>query len=145
MLFRSGVAAAVIAAVVLWLTRKKRSLPGHSWLARAVLVALPVVPLLPLAANTFGWIFTETARQPWLAFGLFFTADGVSPGLTSAEVLASLIGFGVLYGVLAVIWTRLVLHLARLDLSPDPEAPDPGADDPAGSPNRTGAPIAPSY
>lgn len=146
----AGVAAAVIAAVVLWLTRKNRPLPGHSWLARTVLVALPVVPLLPLAANTFGWIFTETARQPWLAFGLFFTVDGVSPGLTSAEVLASLIGFGVLYGVLAVIWTRLVLHLARLDLSPDPEAADrgaadSGADDPAGVSRHPGTPIAPSY
>lgn len=133
----TGMLVAAIAALVLWRTRKMRPLQGSDRLGRVLLASLPVLPLLPLAANTFGWIFTETARQPWLAFGLFFTRDGVSPGLTEAEVLASLLGFGLLYGILAVIWTRLVLHLARLDLSPDPEAPA------AADPDR--ATSAPSY
>src|SRR5699024_6319161 len=121
----AGVVAALIGIVVLWLTRKGRPMPTAGRLGPVALWTLPVVPLLPMAANTFGWIFTETARQPWLAFGLYFTVDGVSPGLTRAEVLASLIGFGLLYGILAVIWTRLVLHLSRQDLTPDPDAPQP--------------------
>ena len=79
---------------------------------------LPLIPLLPAAANTFGWIFTETARQPWLAFGISKVADGISPGLTRAEVLASLVGFTVVYGVLAVVWFRLVRHLSRQPLAP---------------------------
>ena len=79
---------------------------------------LPLVPLLPAAAATFGWLFTETARQPWLVFGLFRTADGVSPGLTAGEIVASLIGFAVVYGALAVVWVRLVMRLARTDLTP---------------------------
>jgi len=131
----AGVLVAAIAALMLWRTRNGRALDRGRRLDSWVMGSLPLVPLLPLAANTFGWVFTETARQPWLAFGLFFTRDGVSPGLTEAEVLASLIGFGVLYGILAVIWTRLMLHLARQELSPDPDAPVP--DD---APAATGAP-----
>ena len=131
-----GMLVAAIAALVLWRTRRMRPLDRSGRIGRVLLLSLPVLPLLPLAANTFGWIFTETARQPWLAFGLFFTADGVSPGLTEAEVLASLLGFGLLYGILAVIWTRLMLHLARQDLSPDPELP---------ATDREHASSAPSY
>src|SRR5262249_7766657 len=90
------------------------------WLTRW----LPAVPLLPAAANTLGWIFTETARQPWIAFGISKVADGISPGLTSAEVLASLLGFTVVYGVLAVVWFRLIRHLSRQPLAPAPVASD---------------------
>ena len=109
-----GVLAAVVAAYYLWSTRRDR--PAHPLLTRF----LPLIPILPAAANTFGWIFTETARQPWLAFGISRVADGISPGLTRGEVLLSLIGFAVVYGVLAVVWLRLVRHLSRQPLSPAP-------------------------
>jgi cytochrome d ubiquinol oxidase subunit I len=42
--------------------------------------------LLPLGANAAGWIFTETARQPWLVFGILKTEDGISPGVSVTEV-----------------------------------------------------------
>jgi cytochrome d ubiquinol oxidase subunit I len=109
-----GMLAAAIAAFYLWRTRKGRSAPR--WLTRW----LPLIPLLPTAANTLGWIFTETARQPWIAFGISKVADGISPGLTNAEVIASLTGFAVVYGVLAVVWLRLIRHLARQPLHPAP-------------------------
>jgi len=115
-----GMLAAAVAAYYLWSTRKHRT--AHPLLLRL----LPLIPLLPAAANTFGWIFTETARQPWLAFGISRVADGVSPGLTRGEVLVSLIGFAVVYGILAVVWLRLVRHLCRQPLAPAPE-PEPGA------------------
>ena len=41
--------------------------------------AAVIVPLLPLSRNSFGWIFTEMGRQPWIVFGLMKTAAGVSP------------------------------------------------------------------
>ncbi|MBM2623022.1 cytochrome ubiquinol oxidase subunit I [Actinoplanes sp. LDG1-06] len=106
----AGMLAMVIGGYYLWRTRKGRRAPR--WLTRW----LPLIPLLPAAANTFGWIFTETARQPWIAFGISKVADGISPGLTSSEVIASLAGFTVVYGVLAVVWLRLVRHLARQPL-----------------------------
>jgi len=113
-----GVLAAVVAAYYLWSTRRDRT--AHPLLTRL----LPMIPLLPAAANTFGWIFTETARQPWLAFGLTRVADGLSPGLTRGEVLASLIGFTVIYGILAVVWLRLIRHLSRQPLAVPAAAAD---------------------
>ncbi|MFC7272622.1 cytochrome ubiquinol oxidase subunit I [Paractinoplanes rhizophilus] len=106
----AGMLAAAVGALYLWRTRKNRAAPR--WLTRW----LPLIPLLPAAANTLGWIFTETARQPWIAFGLTKVADGISPGLTSAEVLASLAGFTVIYGIVAIVWFRLIRHLARQPL-----------------------------
>jgi cytochrome bd ubiquinol oxidase subunit I len=128
-----GVLATAVAAWVLWRTRRGRDLEpaGRGWLAlgdRWLVRFLPVIPALPAAAATLGWLFTETARQPWLVFGLFRTADGVSPTLTPAELGLSLAGFALVYGVLAVVWVRLVLHVSRadlVDLHPDPvEVPD---------------------
>lgn len=118
----AGMLAAFLGALYLWRTRRGRSAPR--WLTRW----LPLIPLLPAAANTFGWIFTETARQPWIAFGISKVADGISPGLTSNEVIASLAGFTVVYGVLAVVWFRLIRHLSRQPLTPEPVAAP--ADDP---------------
>jgi cytochrome d ubiquinol oxidase subunit I len=122
-----GMAAAVLAAGYLWFTRRNRTLPAR-WIAGArgrwLVRAVALVPVLPMAANSLGWIFTETARQPWLAFGLFKTADGASPGLSSAEVIVSLTGFVLVYGALAVVWVRLVLRLVRAG---------PGAPAPAGT------------
>jgi cytochrome d ubiquinol oxidase subunit I len=110
----AGMLAAAVAAYYLWRTRKGRTAP------RRLTRWLPLIPVLPAAANTLGWIFTETARQPWIAFGISKVADGISPGLTSSEVIASLAGFTVVYGVLAVVWFRLIRYLARQPLAPAP-------------------------
>ena len=111
-----GMLAALVAAVYLWTSRKGRT--PH----RLLLRWLPLIPLLPTAANSIGWVFTETARQPWIAFGISTVADGISPGLTSGEVIASLAGFTLVYGVLAVLWLRLIRHLSRQPLTPSPES-----------------------
>ncbi|GAB2612786.1 cytochrome ubiquinol oxidase subunit I [Kribbella endophytica] len=118
-----GMTAVALAVLLLWMTRKGRE--PHRLL---IWMALPL-PLLPLFANVFGWVFTETGRQPWLVFGLMPTSAGVSPGTTSAEILTSLIGFTVLYGVLAVVEVKLMLKSIRAGLagtSPpaDPDGPD---------------------
>jgi cytochrome bd ubiquinol oxidase subunit I len=111
-----GMLAALVAAYFLWRTRRQREAPA--WLLRW----LPLIPVLPAAGNTIGWIFTETARQPWIAFGISKVADGISPGLTSPEVIASLAGFTVVYGIVAVVWFRLVRHLSRQPLTPVADA-----------------------
>ncbi|HDL18906.1 MAG TPA: cytochrome ubiquinol oxidase subunit I, partial [Bacteroidetes bacterium] len=49
-----------------------------------------------------GWIFTEIARQPWVVFGLFKTADGVSKAAGVFEVFLSLVLFTLLYAALIV-------------------------------------------
>ncbi|WP_018335002.1 cytochrome ubiquinol oxidase subunit I [Actinomycetospora chiangmaiensis] len=113
-----GVLATGIAAYVLWRTRRGREFTPTWFADRWLLRFLWVLPVLPTAAATFGWLFTETARQPWLVFGLFRTHDGVSPTLTPIELTASLAGFALVYGVLAVVWVRLVLHVSRREPAP---------------------------
>jgi cytochrome d ubiquinol oxidase subunit I len=68
---------------------------------------------LPFIANTFGWIMTEVGRQPWVVFGLQKTADGVSPTVSAGMVLTSLIGFTVIYGILAAALVYLFVHFIR--------------------------------
>jgi cytochrome d ubiquinol oxidase subunit I len=83
------------------------------------------LPLLPLFANSFGWIFTEMGRQPWLVFGLMTTPHGVSPGTTAGEVATSLGVFTVLYGVLAVVEVGLLVLTIRSGAEPFVEPPAP--------------------
>ncbi len=110
-----GLLAAVIAVAALWAIRRGRR-PRSRWLLWPVLA----VPLLPLIANSFGWIFTEMGRQPWLVFGQLKTAAGVSAN-PAGEVLASLVVFTLLYGALAVVEGGLMLKYARAGLAGDPD------------------------
>ncbi|MNZ77424.1 Cytochrome bd ubiquinol oxidase subunit 1 [compost metagenome] len=73
---------------------------------------LPAI-FLPYIANSAGWIMTEVGRQPWIVFGLQKTEDGVSPLVTSGMVATSLIGFTIVYGILAAAFIYLVVHFAR--------------------------------
>ncbi|MDN5794836.1 MAG: cytochrome ubiquinol oxidase subunit I [Intrasporangium sp.] len=108
-----GFAAAGIAAVMLWLTRKGR-VPTHRWLHWAAIAA----PLLPVFGNSFGWIFTEVGRQPWLVFGLMTTNTGVSPGVSIGYVITSLAVYTLLHGALAVVEVKLFLTYVRRGAEP---------------------------
>ena len=131
-----GMLAMAVAALYLWTSRRGRT--PH----RLLLRRLPLIPLLPAAGNTFGWVFTETARQPWLAFGVSRVADGVSPGLTRPEVIASLAGFTVVYGILAVVWLRLVRHLSHQPLTTSlPSPAGPATPAPSGTPAPSETPV----
>ena len=76
---------------------------------------LPFAIILPYLANSSGWLMTEMGRQPWIVFGLMKTADGVSLVVAGGTVLASLIIFTLLYGVLMVADIYLLAKYARAD------------------------------
>ncbi len=124
-----GGLAALGALAVLWGTRRGRAPTGRGWLWLAI-----ALPLLPVAANSFGWIFTEMGRQPWAVFGLMTTASAVSPGVSAGEVLTSLITFTLLYGVLAVIEIGLLLHYIKRGADPFEEPPNPKLGEPGDQP-----------
>jgi cytochrome d ubiquinol oxidase subunit I len=105
-----GVIAAFFALLTLWNLRRKNEVPSAKWFAPAMIW----MPFLPLLANSFGWIFTETARQPWIVFGLAKTADGVSPQVGAGALWITLIGYVLLYGVLAAIEVKLMLQAIKL-------------------------------
>ncbi len=115
-----GVLAAAAAGLVLWASRKGRVPSGRAWLWVAV-----SLPLLPVAANSFGWIFTEMGRQPWAVFSLMTTASAVSPGVSTGEALTSLIALTLIYLVLAVVEVGLILKYVRAGADPFVEPPDP--------------------
>ena len=93
----------------IWLLRTGR-LERAVWFNRLALGAIA----LPFFANFMGWIFTEMGRQPWVVYGLLRTAAGVSPAVPWGEVLTTLGGFTLVYGVLAVVEGWLMLHYAGL-------------------------------
>jgi cytochrome bd ubiquinol oxidase subunit I len=103
-----GMLAALYALWALWAYRGDRR-PRSKWAARGALM----LPLLPLFAASLGWIFTEMGRQPWIVFGLMTTAAGVSPIVTSFQVWVSLIGFTLIYAVLAIVEVGLIIRTVR--------------------------------
>jgi len=103
----AGTLAAFAALWFLWRMRKGRT-PGRG----AVLIAI-VLPLLPLAAQSFAWIFTEMGRQPWVVYGQQLTANGVSPNVSALEVWVTMVGFTLLYGILAFVEMGLITKRIR--------------------------------
>jgi cytochrome d ubiquinol oxidase subunit I len=118
-----GLLCAAAAILILYVTRRGRA-PTNKWWARLAIL----LPLLPVAANSFGWIFTEMGRQPWVVFGLMTTTNGVSPSVGAGLVATSLISFTLLYAVLAVIEVGLLVMTIRKGL-PDVTPSPPDGDD----------------
>jgi cytochrome d ubiquinol oxidase subunit I len=73
---------------------------------------VPWLLILPYLANASGWILTEMGRQPWIVYGLLKVQDAVSPNLTPADLLISLIGYTAVYGSLAVAMVYLMKKYA---------------------------------
>ncbi|MBV9026184.1 MAG: cytochrome ubiquinol oxidase subunit I [Streptomycetaceae bacterium] len=106
----------------------------------------------PLIANSFGWIFTEMGRQPWVVYGLMKTRSAVSPGVSQAEVIISMSVFTVLYAILAVVEVRLMARYAKAgpNVEEQPPAEDPRFGGPYGGAGGTvseesGKPMAFAY
>jgi cytochrome d ubiquinol oxidase subunit I len=95
-------AATALLAFLLW--------RGRLWRTRWALWLLLLATPFPFIANTAGWLTTELGRQPWVVYGLLRTADGVSPQLSTGNVLFSLIGFTGMYTVMSILW---LLSMAR--------------------------------
>ncbi|MFC6063966.1 cytochrome ubiquinol oxidase subunit I [Streptomyces ochraceiscleroticus] len=151
-----GMASVAVAAAGLWLTRKERWVApqfrtGETEVPRLMLTAdRELKPRLtkwawrigtltmgfPLIANSFGWVFTEMGRQPWVVNGLMRTSDAVSPGVSTAHVLISLSVFTLLYAVLAVVEVRLMTKYAKA--GPDTEEKPPTRDPRLWTPGRGG-------
>jgi cytochrome bd ubiquinol oxidase subunit I len=126
-----GALAALGAVAVLWFTRKGR-FPKGRWWAPLALASIAT----PFLGNSFGWIFTELGRQPFVVApnpnpsgvdGVWmYTASAVSSGVTPAEMLTSLIALTTIYGVLAAVEIFLIVRYARggVEAVMPPEPPE---------------------
>ena len=119
-----GFLMGLLALVGLWLFRRGRT-PSRRWFYRAAILGIAA----PFIANSVAWIFTEMGRQPWAVFGVLPTSASVSPGVPAGSVLASLIVFTLLYGVLAVIDWLMTSRYTKAGAEPvpvaEPESPEP--------------------
>ncbi|CAN5322992.1 cytochrome ubiquinol oxidase subunit I [soil metagenome] len=135
-----GALAAFAAVVALWLTRKG-TVPRSKWIMRLALLGI----LSSFAASAAGWIFTEMGRQPFVVApnpnpsgvdGVYmFTAAAVSPGVTSGELLFSVISLTLVYAALLVVEVVLLVKYVRggvasamPELAPHDDDNDPDAD-----------------
>jgi cytochrome d ubiquinol oxidase subunit I len=91
-----------LAAFLLW----RRRLYESRWMLWILMLAIP----FPFIANTAGWFTAELGRQPWLAYGLFRTQEGVSPLVSSGSVLFTLIGFAGMYLVMGLLYILLMVR-----------------------------------
>lgn len=118
--FRLMVAAGgvmvLLAAYGFYLLRKGQ-LENKPRFLKAMLWAIP----LPYLANTAGWLLAELGRQPWIVQGLQRVEEAVSPSVSAAAVLATLLGFTLLYGILAVVDVYLLSKYARLGPAAEPQ------------------------
>ncbi|MBZ9991571.1 cytochrome ubiquinol oxidase subunit I [Mesorhizobium sp. BH1-1-5] len=101
-----GFALLALFTVSLWHTTRETEAPR--WLFRAALIAMP----LPWIAIEVGWFVAEFGRQPWIIDGVLPTFLATSE-LGVSDLVLTIAGFTLVYGVLAVIEVRLMLAAIR--------------------------------
>ncbi len=101
-----GVLMLLLAFASLWgwrrgtLFRSRWLLTSWNWMIPSGFVAL-----------LSGWYVNEIGRQPYVVYGLLRTSDAVSPNITAAAVMTSLIVYAAVYAIIfgAGIWYLLKL------------------------------------
>jgi len=91
---------ALVSAFYAW----RRKLFETRWLLWVLVFSV----LGPQIANQLGWLSAEVGRQPWIVYDLLRTSDGLSASVSSADVLTSLILFGLIYLMLFVLFIYLL-------------------------------------
>jgi cytochrome d ubiquinol oxidase subunit I len=97
---------------------------GRLWDSRWMLWIVMLATPFPYIATTAGWITTEVGRQPWLVYGLYATAEGLSPMVSSGNVLFTYLGFLGLYLLLGIAYIVLVFGLLGRGPRLDEEVPE---------------------
>ncbi len=98
----------------------------QKWFLRAAVLAMP----LPWLAIESGWMLSEVGRQPWAVEGVLPTFLGAS-SLTAPQIWATIIGFTLIYGALAVVEVGLMVRTIKRGPYAHHEEPD---DIPAAAP-----------
>src|SRR6266849_3730977 len=90
-----GLLMLTLVAASWWLRYRGRLFDSPLFLRACVLMGP-----LGFVAVLAGWTTTEVGRQPWTVYGLMRTAESVSPSLTGAAALASLLAYMAVYLVI---------------------------------------------
>jgi cytochrome bd ubiquinol oxidase subunit I len=104
----AGGAMVMMSIVSLYLL-KTGQLESKPWMLKLLLWSIP----LPYIANSSGWIMAEVGRQPWIVHGLQRVEAGVSPAVSAGSIWLTLIGFALVYGILAVVDVYLLVKYSK--------------------------------
>jgi len=96
----------------------RRKLESQRLLLWGVFLSWP----LPFVAILTGWFTAEVGRQPWSVYGLMRTADALTGSLTTAETIATLCMFMVVYAFIFSFGAFYVYRLLRAGPHAAPEA-----------------------
>ena len=111
-----GIAMLLLSVASLWAMRR-----GTLFRSRWLLDGWRLLSPAGFVALLAGWYVVEIGRQPYVVYGLLRTSDAVSPNITAAAVLASLIVYAIAY---AVIFGAGIWYLRKLMLvGPLPQPP----------------------
>jgi cytochrome bd ubiquinol oxidase subunit I len=124
-----GFAMLLVTFASLWAWQRRLLFDARSWLSRWALNGWRALTFAGFVAILAGWYVVEIGRQPYVVYGLLRTSDAISPNITAAAVMGSLITFAVVYAIVfgAGIW---YLHqLVRKGPQPHEPAPDTEAGD----------------
>jgi cytochrome d ubiquinol oxidase subunit I len=106
----------ILLTAVFFVLSARRMLDRYPMLLRIAVFSIP----LPWIAIECGWFVAEVGRQPWVVEGVLPTAAAVS-SLGAGTVLATIIGYVVIYTVLVIIEMKLMLAAIRKGPEPDHE------------------------
>ena len=86
---------------------------GRLYTSKAMLWALMLAFPFTFIANIAGWATAETARQPWLVYGLLRTKDGASPpgSVPAGTGIFTLLGFAGLYLLIGILFVLLIVRI----------------------------------
>ena len=88
---------------------------GKLFTSKAMLWALMLAFPFTYIANIAGWVTAETARQPWVVYGLLRTEDASSPeeSVPAGTSLFTLLGFSGLYMLVGILFLVLILRIVN--------------------------------
>lgn len=117
-----GIGFAMLGVILIgWFLRFRGTLFETVWFLRLCQWVAPAGFIAVLA----GWTTTEVGRQPWTIYGLFRTAQSVSPSLTGPDVLLSLLAYMAAYLVMFPAGIAVMAKIVRDGPIEGPEPSDP--------------------
>jgi cytochrome bd ubiquinol oxidase subunit I len=110
--FRIMAGMGMIMMGVSWLgnfLRLRGKLETARWFLWATFLSFPT----GFIAILTGWYTAEVGRQPWVVYGILRTKDAITPSLVSSDVVISLIGYIVVYGLFISFGLYYIYKLLR--------------------------------
>jgi cytochrome bd ubiquinol oxidase subunit I len=110
--FRLMAGMGLLMLAVSWfanLLRLMGKLETARWFLWAAFLSFPTGFIAVLT----GWYTAEVGRQPWVVYGLLRTKDAITPSLVGGDVLFSLLGYIVVYGLFVSFGLYYIYKLLR--------------------------------